>query len=367
MQVQVQRVQYLGTSGIGLRLPRHASLTSASNMRGDRVRLGWRALLGVVLVGVVVLHGFDRSFSLDGYSLSLLSMLLILALAGELESAKFAGLDVRFRRQTLLRIEAEVDDLPPPNVEPADGDADETAASEMQEERTEPMQADLRSLAREEPRAAAIAFFVDVERAVGRLYETLQGVDAERVPFRRQVDVLARYGVIPLSEARIVLDLAGLRNAYVHGRAVDPDEAARLLAVGARILPSLSNAKRTVGHAFERQVNEILESTPGISFERESRLLADGVSYQADFVITSPARYIVEARLMSRPLGDPRLRDLLTRTESFQAKSDLDGALIVVPRIAAASLARLSADTSLTVLPINHLKAWLEQLVKQRP
>jgi len=33
---------------------------------GGRTRLGWRTLVGVVLVATLFLHGFDPSFSVDG-------------------------------------------------------------------------------------------------------------------------------------------------------------------------------------------------------------------------------------------------------------------------------------------------------------
>lgn len=343
----------------------HASLPSTPNMSGDRVRMGWRALVGAMLVGLVLLHGFDRSFSFDGYTVGLLGMLLVLALAGELESATFAGFDVRFRRRALMRIEEEVEDLPSPDTQPEDDDVDEAAANELREERTEQTLADLRSLARDEPRAAIITFFVDVERDIGRLYELLHGV-AEQVPFRRQVDALTQYGVIPPSEARIVLDLASLRNAYVHGRAVDPDEATRLLTVGERILPSPSRTKRTLGSAFEQQVSEILASVPDLSFERRSHLVAGDMSYDADFVTTSPVRYVIEARLINRSPGDERFSGMTIRLEHFLARSDMDGGLMVVPRIPDKRLAQLSAKTSLTVLPIDHLRAWLEGALRSR-
>ena len=83
-------------------------------MRGDGLRLGWRTLVGVVLVATLFLHGFDPSFSVDGYTMGVLGLLLVLALAGELEFARVAGIGIRFRRLALQRIESDLDDLPPP-------------------------------------------------------------------------------------------------------------------------------------------------------------------------------------------------------------------------------------------------------------
>jgi hypothetical protein len=117
-------------------------------MRGDRIRFGWRTLLGTILVAVVILQGFDSSFVVDGDTLGILGMLLVLALAGELESAKFAGFDVRFRRRALTQIEHEADGLPPSDA----GPHEEAEHALVIAEQAVPAHTSLRSLAREDPK-----------------------------------------------------------------------------------------------------------------------------------------------------------------------------------------------------------------------
>jgi hypothetical protein len=334
-------------------------------MRGDRVRFGWRTLLGIVLVTVVILHGFDSSFVVDGDTLGVLGMLLVLALAGELESAKFAGFDVRFRRRALSQIEHEVDGLPPADAGP---DSHEEAEPDLvARQPTARAHMSLRSLAREDPKTAVLAFLLDVERDVRALYDLLMGAEGSGadVPFGRCVDVLTTYGVISPSEARILLDITALRNSYVHGRSVDADEAARLLAVGARILPSLQLARRRVGEAFERRVSEVLESVTGLSFEREPKLAAEGVHSRPDFLITAPTRYAVEARLAAHSPGNARMRGVLNNAIAMATAANLELTIVVVPAGRGSELKRaIEADSTdwraIEIVSIDSLKGWLE-------
>ena len=340
-------------------------------MRGDRVRFGWRALLGIVLVTVVVLHGFDSSFVVDGDTLGVLSMLLVLALAGELESAKFAGFDVRFRRHALSQIEHEVDGLPPSD---AGLDSHEEAEPDLSvREPTARAHMSLRSLAREDPKTAVLAFLLDVEHDVRALYDLLMGAEdpGAVVPFSRCVDVLTTYGVISSSEARILLDITALRNSYVHGRWVDADEAARLLAIGARILPSLQLARRRVGEAFERRVGEVLESITGLSFERQPKLAAEGVHFRPDFLITAPKRYAIEARLDSHSPGNDRMRATLNAAIAMATAAMLETTIVVMPAGRGSGLKRaLEADSkdssAIEIVSIDSLKGWLEDHMNRR-
>ncbi|HSZ06520.1 MAG TPA: hypothetical protein VK778_15130 [Solirubrobacteraceae bacterium] len=338
-------------------------------MRGDRVRFGWRTLLGVVLVTVVTLHGFDSSFVIDGDTLGVLGMLLVLALAGELESAKFAGFDVRFRRRALSQIEHEVDDLPP-----SDAERDNTEEAESEhavEQRTVWAHPSLRSLAREDPKAAVLAFLFDVESDVRALYDALMGSEGPGVDvsFGRCVDVLTRYGVTSPSEARILLDITALRNSYVHGHWVDADEAARLLAVGARVLPSLRLARRRVGQAFERRVGEVLESVPGLAFEREPRFVAGPAHSRPDFLITAPKRYAVEAKLAPHSPGNSRVRYILSSAKDMATAANLETTIVVVPagagsRLRQALEANAADFRTIEIVSIDSLKGWLEDHMK---
>lgn len=333
-------------------------------MRGDGIRLGWRSLVGVVLIVTLLLHGFDAAFVADGYTLSILGLLVVLALAGELESARVAGIDVRFRRLTLSRIEQELDELPPSSTpeEEEVSESDENANHEdLAEGDMGQMRDHLHVVARTEPGAAVVAFFGDIEQAVKDLYRPLKGETGQRVSFREQVDFLARYGVIPASEARVVLDLAGLRNAYMHGRGVDPDEAARLVAIGARLLPSLSRARMKLGSVFEDQVAEIIESVPNLSFMRQPVLDGDGRPLRPDFVITSPVRLAIEAMLAA---DSASLRKRLLAVEGAYRGREPKELIMVVPRLARGKVNRSGDSTWLTVVSIDRLRALLEDRMK---
>ena len=341
-------------------------------MRGDRVRFGWRTLLGFVLVTVVILHGFDSSFVIDGDTLGVLGMLLVLALAGELESAKFAGFDVRFRRRALSQIEHEVESLPPSDAQP-DSHEEEAEPDLLVRGPTARAHMSLSSLAQEDPKAAVLAFLLDIERDVRALYDLLMGAEGPGadVPFSRCVDVLTTYGVISPSEARILLDITTLRNSYVHGRWVDADEAARLLAVGARILPSLHLARRRVGEAFERRVSEVLESVTGLSFEREPKLAAEGVRFRPDFLITAPKRYAVEARLASHSPGIDRARGMLSNAVAMATAANLETTVVVVPAGTGSGLKRaIEAGSTdwrvIEIVSIDSLKGWLEDHMNRK-
>jgi hypothetical protein len=341
-------------------------------MRGDRVRLGWRAALGTVLVTVLLLHGFDHSFVLDGYTISLLGMLLILALAGELESARLPGVDVRFRRQRLARIEREIDELPPPEVqspglEPDTAEADGSCVIEhVERERTERSQAELRSLARDEPTTAVAAFFVDIERAVNDLYEPLQLTPELDIDFGNRVKALTARKVIKPDEARLVMGLASLRNAYLHGSPVDQDEAVRLLAVGARLLPSLRAARTRIGLAFADLVGEIIANVPGITFERDATFeMGNGRRFRADFLIVGPIRCLVEVRTVTnRYASGPRTRDAIAQVELARRTATLDAAALVLPAVAASWLERYPPLGEVALLTVGQLEAWLERLAE---
>jgi hypothetical protein len=331
-------------------------------MRGDGLRLGWRALVGIVLVGVLFLHGFDSSFSLDGYSMGILGFLVVLALAGELESARVGGIDIRFRKLALRQIEIDLDDLSQPGRvdEPEAEDDDEgESASRPRRVPTE----NLRAVAQTEPTAAVLSFFSEVERAIEDLYAPIRIKAAESVSLSQRVDVLTRYGVISASEARIVLDLVGLRNAYMHGRGVDPEEAMRLVAVGARLLPTLELAKRRLGRAFEERVGQILEGIPSLEFSRQPMLggaAPGGFRRRPDFLITGPMKVLVEVIPITHPTN------LIKRRQGIALKyADLEPSevVVVVPVAIREALVRRKDQLSHTWLPVDELQAWLEDRI----
>jgi hypothetical protein len=216
-----------------------------------------------------------------------------------------------------------------------------------------------------------LAFLFDIERDVRALYELLMGAEASAdVPFGRCVDVLTTYGVISPSEARLLLDIAALRYSYVHGRWVNADEAARLLAVGARILPALQLARRRLGEAFERRVGEVLESVTGLSFERQPKLAAEGVHSRPDFLITAPKRYAVEARLAWHYPGHFRMKSVLSSAVATAAAANLETTVVVVPAGRGSELNRATdADSTdwraIEIVSIDSLKGWLEDHMKR--
>jgi hypothetical protein len=329
-------------------------------MRGDPLRVGWRVAVGVLLVTVLLVHGFDGNFAVDGYTVTILGLLVVLALAGELDSAKLPGLDVRFRRKALSEIEEGMGD-PPSATAPAEGTAD-GPPEELKEPPPEEAEAELRSLAQEDPTAAVIAFFVDVERDVSRLYSALMGKTAAPPTLRRQVDALAQYGVIDASEARVILELARLRNSYVHGSPVSASEAATVLAIGARILPSLNRARWSLGRAFERRVEEILDRLPGITYERQPAVEVPGGVRRPDFLITEPRRILIEAKLG----GGVNLAKRLLGADQLAGLPGVEDAVVVLPGMSAEELHRLQKRTSLTVLSIDRLESWLRLRFDQR-
>jgi hypothetical protein len=301
-----------------------------------------------------------RPLSLMG----ILGLLIVLALAGELESARVAGIDIRFRKLALQRIERELDDLSPPSaqVDEPEEEGDEGGGATVSDRRRPPPD-DLRAAARVEPMAAVLSFFSGVEQAIESLYAPLRTEADRDASFARKVDLLTQYGVIPASEARIVLDLVGLRNAYVHGRGVDPEEAMRLVAVGARLLPVLSEARRRLGRAFEEQVNQILESIPGLTFARRPVLEINApgdVHLRPDFLITAPSRIVVEAILITDPTNLVKRRLGVERKyETFEPGE----VVIVVPTLACELLERRKDKARHCWLPIDELRAWLEDRV----
>lgn len=328
-------------------------------MRGDGLRLGWRVLVGIVLVGVLFLHGFDSSFSLDGYSMGILGFLVVLALAGELESARVAGVDIKFRKLALQQIEVDINDLPPPGQVDEPGGDEGEPASESHRSPSE----DLRAVAQAEPMTAVLSFFSEVERAIEDLYAPIRVQATESISLSRRVDVLTRYGVITASEARIVLDLVGLRNAYMHGRGVDPEEAMRLIAVGARLLPALERARRRLGRAFEERVGQILEGIPKLEFSRQPVLEGDGsgrLRQRPDFLIAAPVKVLVEVVLITHPAN------LVKRRQGIAVKYkgfDPDEVVVVVPIAAGEELGRRKDQLSHTWLPVDELQAWLEDRI----
>lgn len=328
-------------------------------MRGDGLRLGWRVLVGIVLIGVLFLHGFDSSFSLDGYSMGILGLLVVLALAGELESARVGGIDIRFRKLALQQIEIDLNDLPSPGQVDEPGDDEGEPASELHRSPPE----DLRAVAQAEPMAAVLAFFSEVERAIEDLYAPIRVQATERISLSRRVDVLTRYGVISASEARIVLDLVGLRNAYMHGRGVDPEEAMRLVAVGARLLPALERARRRLGRAFEERVGQILEGIPKLEFSHQPLLDGDGSGRfrrRPDFLIAAPVKVIVEVVLTTDPANLVKRRQgIALKYEGFEP----DEVVVVVPIAAREALGRRKDQLSHTWLPIDELQAWIEDRI----
>jgi hypothetical protein len=331
-------------------------------MRGDGLRLGWRALVGIVLVGVLFLHGFDSSFSLDGYSMGILGLLVVLALAGELESARVGGIDIRFRKLALRQIEIDLDDLPPPGQVDGLGDEGDDEGEPASEPHRSPPES-LRAVAQAEPMAAVLSFFSEVERAIEDLYAPIRVQAAESASLSQRVDVLTRYGVISASEARIVLDLVALRNAYMHGRGVDPEEAMRLVAVGARLLPTLERAGRRLGRAFEERVGQILEGVPDLEFSHQPVLEGDGPGRfrrRPDFLVTAPVKVLVEAVLITHPANlAKRCQGIALKYEDFEPGE----VVVVVPVATREALGRRKDQLRHTWLPIDELQGWLEDRI----
>jgi hypothetical protein len=335
----------------------------SGGIRGDGIRLGWRSLVGALLVVVLLLHGFDRSFVVDGYTVSILGLLVVLALAGELESARVGGFEVKFRKALLARLEQEIDAVV---AEEEFGEGPEGESEEDQPETDQAVSpADLRSVAMADPGAAVVAFFEELEEAVERLFQPLARQVDEGAPVGRKVDALARYGVITASEARIVLDLVALRNAYVHGRGVNPDEATRLVAVGARLLPSFSRARRMVARAFEEQVEQVLESVSGIRFERDpsSPRVREGALPRPDFLVTSPFQIVIEAKAVTEHSS---LLKSSMRLEVVARQFPAAQRVLVVPWAARGLADHLEERAGFQVLALDHLKSWLEQRVADR-
>lgn len=327
-------------------------------MRGDGLRLGWRALVGIVLVGVLFLHGFDSSFSLDGYAMGILGFLVVLALAGELESARVGGIDIRFRKLALQQIEIDLNDLPlPGQIDELDDDEGEPASESHRSSE------DLRAVAQAEPTAAVLSFFSEVERAIEDLYAPIRVQANENVSLSQRVDVLTRYGVISASEARIVLDLVGLRNAYVHGRGVDPEEAMRLIAVGARLLPALELAKRRLGRAFEERVGQMLEDIPNLEFSRLPAFEGErpgGFGRRPDFLVTAPVKVLIEVALITHPSNlIKRRQGIALKYEDFEAGE----VVVVVPVVAREALRRRKDQLSHTWLSVDELQSWIEDRI----
>jgi len=335
----------------------------SGQIRGDGVRFGWRSLVGVILVAVLLLHGFDRSFVIDGYTMSILGLLVVLALAGELESARIGGFEVKFRKALLARLEQEVDAVVAEEEEES-GEELEGEAEDQPDVDQLLRSPDLRSVAMADPGSAVIAFFEEMEGAIRDLFRPLEREGEEKVSIARRIDVLTRYGVVTASEARIVLDLVGLRNAYVHGSGVNPDEAARLVAIGARLLPSFSRARTRASRAFEEQVEQVLKGIPGIHFERQPVLPSkERWHLRSDFLITSPFRVIVEARATTDgAIFGKRLQGMETLRVTFPTEE----IVVVVPWAARDFVERFEEKFSLRILPLDRLKDWLEQRVEDR-
>lgn len=327
-----------------------------SPMRGDDVRLGWRSITASVVVAVLLLHALDSRFLVDGYTMALLALLIFLALAGELESARITGFEMRFRKAVLRQIERNLDEV----------ESDREAAEVLLNEPAAPGSAesqppaDLRVPVVERPGAAVITFFADVERVVGDLARPLQEGDNAGTSFARKVDLLTEYRVIPPSEAHILLELFGLRDAYAHGRSVDPDEAARVVAVGARLLPTLSRARTRLSMAFVKRVEKVLETVPGLEFDRQPVVDsgAGGRALRPDFLITSPRRIVIEVKLAGEgPFLHKQLRDV----QQVHALFPGDEVAVVIPSALGGQAARAAERSSVAIIPIDRLRQWLEQ------
>lgn len=161
-----------------------------------------------------------------------------------------------------------------------------------------------------------------------------------------------------------MLDLVDLRNAYVHGGRVDHDEVIRLIAVGARLLPGLSVARRRLGQAFEDQVGEILERIRPLVFARQHSLrFRVGPARQVDFLVTEPVRIAIEAKLVTERVN-------LVKRE-IEVKGRFEGSdlavVVVVPAIAREFLERRAGretETAFAWVPIDELQAWLEARIE---
>jgi hypothetical protein len=150
-------------------------------MRGDRIQLGWRLLVSGLLVVLIALHGFDQAFDLDGYSMGLIGLLFVLALAADLESARVGAVDVKFRKDQLAKLEKDVQELPKESVTAGQGPQHEPVTREemtSEREAIAKVRQELQEIAIDSPAAAVTALFLDIERGVGRLLD--------RPPFRGQ-------------------------------------------------------------------------------------------------------------------------------------------------------------------------------------
>jgi hypothetical protein len=327
-------------------------------MRGDVFRPGWRSLVGAVVLAVLLLHGFDASFTVDGYTLSMLALLVLLALAGELELARIGGFEFKFREALLSRAEHDLNEAAMRRAEMdragEDEGADEDEPPEVQDFSAPPLS---------EPGEAVVAFFSEMEQAVERLFRPLAREGDDDASLERKVDVLTEWKVITPAEARVVLDLASLRSAYVHGRGVRGEEAARLVAVGARLLTSLSEARRRIGRAFEEQVEEVLESLFGVSFERPSFDPREaGWIPQPDFLVTSPVKIVVEAKAMTEA-GSFIKRE--SQVKSLAARWADYPMVVVVPWVSRDFGKRFEDRTGVPFVPLDRLAGWLKDRIDQ--
>lgn len=313
---------------------------------------------------MLFLHGFCASFVTDGYTMGILGLLVVLALAGELESARVGAFQIKFRRLALQRIESGLDDLSPDSGQGPEPENDGGGGGEPEALSPSGLVHEWRSLAEASPTAAVLAF-TEVERLIDRLYEPIRDMRSTHANFSHKVDLLARYRVISASEARIVLDLLELKNSYVHGDRVDQDEAIRLIAVGARLLPALSAARRRIGRAFEDQVGEILERIGQLVFARQySFQFPGGRTRQVDFFLIEPVQIGIEAKPVSERMN------LVKREMEVQSRfggSDLE-VVVVVPAMAREFLegrAARGTEKPFLWVPIDEFQAWLEARIKE--
>lgn len=126
------------------------------------------------LVVVLVLHGFCGSFVADGYTMGILGLLVLLALAGELESARVGAFQFKFRELAIQRIESGLDDLPPDEGEGPELDDGGGGGGEPKVPDPSGPVKEWCSLAEISPAAAVLAFFTEVERIIDTLYEPIR-------------------------------------------------------------------------------------------------------------------------------------------------------------------------------------------------
>jgi Domain of unknown function (DUF4145) len=236
------------------------SIASSDHRKGARALLrvdAWltkrgRVALGFAVCLLIIVHGFwPHTFRLDGYTLALVGVLVILALHPLLRSAKVAGIgSVEFRDElrageaTAQRIEAQA------KVSAADnGDRrsirDVHALFDIPEH--------LRELADYDPNVALVGLRIELERAVRRVFAVLYPEDETR-PLTRMIRALRDRRRIDDEQANLAFAIIRVGNRAAHGEYVTPDDAQEVFSWA-----------DTLNHSFG--VGYSLNFAPNLDFE----------------------------------------------------------------------------------------------------